>query len=112
MEPPQRLVDIIVVELELVKERPGIYFGSEDNVGSALMFISGFGHACGALGLSPGFGVHRAVLERHGYGGQPDAIWFQMRERGIDGKGVVQEFIAMEIEKWRMYKEELGDSGG
>ena len=99
-------IDSIIEALERIKGHLKMYMGRDDNIDGVFLYLSAFSEACRALGFSGSFDIHQRVLARHGLAGQPRDIVNKMRERGMNDKEIVQELIAMQIEKWQEAKEQ------
>jgi hypothetical protein len=104
-------VDEVLEFLEKMKSRPRIIIGSDDNVHDLDLFFQGFDSACIALGYRYGVDIERQILIEHGWERRAQTVTVQMLERGLDGKSIVQEFLMLEIEKWKKFKEQASELG-
>jgi hypothetical protein len=98
----KNLIEGVIDRLESIKNRPQMFFGSDDNVEAADNFFRGFNSAL-AVVVEPQFSRHFdwEARKRRGWELTAGSISTEMRGKGYSDKAIVAEIIEVELEAWR-----------
>lgn len=92
-------IDAIIVELEWVQKRPGMYLGRDFLTIQA--WLSGFNSACAALGYRAPHAIYEEVVGKRGWEHSTINVFEQMSEQGYEPLAIVDELLTIEIECWQ-----------
>ena len=108
-KPKQRrpiVMHALIEQLENLKARPAMFFGTDDDVEAAIHFFNGFNAAASTL-LRPDepwrSEHYRAVLETRGWKMSARHPAREMKEKSLNNREVVAELIEIELASWRAF---------
>jgi hypothetical protein len=93
-------VNHIIAYLERLRQKPGMYIGSD--ITCLLPHLYGFKAGCAIHGFQQNSAIYAAVMREHGW--RPPAamaLCSYLIEKGHDYPFIVNEVLAIEIESWR-----------
>lgn len=106
-------IDLIIEHLEHAKLYPAMHFGSLDDTVSAQSYLDGVQQA-GFLLLDLDrytYSNNRGdVVSNRGHRYSPRGVSTELKEEGLTDEEIVQELLEIEIEVWKLYRDNVKES--
>lgn len=103
-------INKIIEFLECILKRPKMYFGKDDDFKIASSYLYGIRHGVLVLIDSNKTIIsswHEAIIKR-GHRLRPfDTIPEDMKKKGFENTDIVKEYIKIEIETWKIFRDSL-----